>query len=272
MRYSVIVPVYNEEENIDRLIESLLKLEVSNFSYEILIVDNNSTDNTVKKIKKYPVKLLEEKRPGSYAARNKGINHASGEFLCFTDGDCIVDKDWLLNVNSFIINNNTFDLVAGNIIKTVVKKNIYSMYDDICFLNQEELVKYNKAVTANLIVHKRVFKNVGCFDGTKLTGEDVAFVFNATLKGYNLAYAEHAKVYHKSRDTFKAIEEKLYRFTKSKKYGSTIRMLFSLGLFPGIKQITRALKQKQIKTVTYVQLLFFSFIVGLKVTKRVLLK
>ncbi len=74
MKISVIVPVHNEEKYIGECIESLLKQSVP--ADEIIIINNNSTDNTVAIVKKYPVKLLNEKKQGITFARNKGLNIA----------------------------------------------------------------------------------------------------------------------------------------------------------------------------------------------------
>ena len=92
---SVIVPVYNRGEAIGKCIKSLLAQEYPKKKLEIIIVDNNSNDKTKDTIKKYPVKYLLEKEKGSYAARNKGIEHAKGEIIAFTDSDCIADKQWV---------------------------------------------------------------------------------------------------------------------------------------------------------------------------------
>ena len=112
---SVIVPVYNEEDNIGFLIKRLLSLNYPKNRYEIIIVDNNSKDNTPEIIKKYKVIYLNEKKQSSYAARNKGIKKAKGNILAFVDGDCIPDKEWLKNTTKHFIEEKV-DIIAGNII------------------------------------------------------------------------------------------------------------------------------------------------------------
>ena len=94
---SIIVPVYNGERTIGNCIESLLSLKYSHSKYEVIIVDNNSKDATLKIIQKYPVISLIEKRiQSSYATRNTGLKKATGKIIAFTDSDCIADKDWIL--------------------------------------------------------------------------------------------------------------------------------------------------------------------------------
>jgi glycosyltransferase involved in cell wall biosynthesis len=93
---SVVIPVYNGQRTIGRLLISLLDLDYPANRYEIIVVDNRSTDHTCQIVEKYPVTLLhEEEFQSSYAARNRGISHARGEIIAFTDADCIADERWL---------------------------------------------------------------------------------------------------------------------------------------------------------------------------------
>jgi len=95
-RVSIIVPVLNRRESIGLCVESLLALDYP--SYEIIIVDNGSTDKSRDVVSKYPVKLVIETEKGPYYARNDGISIADGEIIAFTDSDCVVDRNWLKNL------------------------------------------------------------------------------------------------------------------------------------------------------------------------------
>lgn len=93
---SIIVPVHNGSRTVETLLTSLLALDYPADRLEILIVDNNSTDDTRERVRQYPVKLLQETAiQSSYAARNRGIEAAKGEILAFTDADCVVERTWL---------------------------------------------------------------------------------------------------------------------------------------------------------------------------------
>lgn len=83
---SVIIPAYNEEKYIEKCIESV-KNQKTNLKYEIIVVNNNSTDNTSKIAKKYKVKLLDEKKQGVGAARRTGTQNAKGEIIIHIDAD-----------------------------------------------------------------------------------------------------------------------------------------------------------------------------------------
>ncbi len=93
---SVIVPFYNSEAYIERCVVALLKQDYPSGCYEIIMVNNNSTDRSAELVGKYPeVRLLSECKQGSYAARNRGVAESRGGILTFTDADCVASPRWL---------------------------------------------------------------------------------------------------------------------------------------------------------------------------------
>ncbi len=96
MKISVIVPVYNAAPYLPRCIDALLAQDIDSTTYEILMVDNGSTDASAAIAGRYPeVRLLREPKQGSYAARNRALRDATGELLAFTDADCAPEPNWL---------------------------------------------------------------------------------------------------------------------------------------------------------------------------------
>ncbi len=93
---SVVVPLYNEERWVDECVPALLAQDYPADRYEILVVDNNSTDQSAARVGRYPrVRLLHEPMQGDYAARNRGIEEAKGEIIAFTDSDTAPRPGWL---------------------------------------------------------------------------------------------------------------------------------------------------------------------------------
>jgi len=93
---SIIIPVCNATHTIGWLLDSIQQLDYPSDRYEVLVIDNNSTDDLESAVAAYPVKLLHEHAvQSSYAARNLGIRQARGEILAFTDADCLVHPHWL---------------------------------------------------------------------------------------------------------------------------------------------------------------------------------
>lgn len=92
MKISIVVPAYNEEEYLEACLKSL-KNQIEK-PYEIIVVNNNSTDKTVEIAKKFDVKIIKEVRQGRTHARNTGFNKATGDIIARTDADTRVARDW----------------------------------------------------------------------------------------------------------------------------------------------------------------------------------
>ena len=209
---SIIVPVYNNQDCIAALIESLLEQDYPKQLLEIIIVDNNSTDATREIIGEYPVKLLEEKQiQSSYAARNRGIENAACEILAFIDSDCVASKGWITQGVKVLTAQNA-DLVGGKVEFTFPgRKTAARMYDAITHIQVEKCIKeQNGAHTANLFVRRALFEKIGMFPERVASGGDLTWTTKATSSGYCLLYASQAVVKHPARD-LKPLLKKRYR-------------------------------------------------------------
>ena len=88
VRISVIVPVHNASAWVEKCINGLLNQDYDAGSFEIILVDNNSSDDSKMRIRRHPrVRLLEETVQSAYAARNRGVRESQGDVLGFTDSD-----------------------------------------------------------------------------------------------------------------------------------------------------------------------------------------
>jgi glycosyltransferase involved in cell wall biosynthesis len=95
-RFSVILPAYNVSAHLGACLDGLTRMKVGPDMMEIIVVDNNSTDDTVAIARSFPgVRLLHEPEQSSYAARNLGVRESSGEYLAFLDPDCRPEPNWL---------------------------------------------------------------------------------------------------------------------------------------------------------------------------------
>ena len=114
LKVSIVIPAYNEGTNILACVNSLKGQDFPKGDYEIIVVDNNSTDNTLELIKKLSVIYTVEYKKGPAAAKNAGISMAKGNIIAFIDGDCIATKNWLKNIVSGF-ENSAVGCVAGGI-------------------------------------------------------------------------------------------------------------------------------------------------------------
>ena len=110
---SVIIPAYNEEKFIKACLNSLLMQNLPKDEYEIVVVDNASTDKTSKIVRNFPVKLAHEKRHSVVFARQKAVELSKGELIVSGDADTLYPPNWLSEIrNEFNNDKNTIALVG----------------------------------------------------------------------------------------------------------------------------------------------------------------
>lgn len=96
---SVIVPVFNTGPYLTRAIDALLGQNLPRDRYELIFVDNGSSDDSLEILHRYPeICVLHEPVQGSYAARNRGLREAQGDIIAFTDSDCFPVPEWLSSI------------------------------------------------------------------------------------------------------------------------------------------------------------------------------
>ncbi len=211
MLISVIVATYNRAHLLQSSIESLLKLETKNiFSFEVIVVDNCSTDHTKtvidelhEKNKRIPIKYYSEKKPGVAYARNKGLKKAKGDWVAFFDDDQIADHAWLTKLVDVALTNN-IDCIGGRI-KLLLPRQDDSL-PQVCrailgSLNfgskSKRLPKKCLPGTGSVLIKRKLFESIGIFDETFTRGAEDADLFRRIEKaGYELWYAPESIAYH----------------------------------------------------------------------------
>ncbi|PJE63548.1 hypothetical protein COU89_02790 [Candidatus Roizmanbacteria bacterium CG10_big_fil_rev_8_21_14_0_10_45_7] len=116
MYISVIIPAYNEEESIARVIDSLLNQ--TRVPDEILIINNNSIDKTKEIALSYQskgVRMINEHEQGLAVARDRGFREAKGDIICRTDADSIIPSNWISAIGLFFANNPQTIALSGPI-------------------------------------------------------------------------------------------------------------------------------------------------------------
>lgn len=137
MRFSIVIPVHNNASDLSACLESVRRQAFDRSCYEVIVVDNNSTDDTRKVAASFGVMVLEEKDfQSSYAARNRGIRAARGEFVAFTDSDCVVDPRWLAEIDAEAAGKPGVGCFAGEILSSPPATLIERFSDDIGLLRQ----------------------------------------------------------------------------------------------------------------------------------------
>ncbi len=224
-RVSVIVPVHNGKGTIEECILSLLSQSYPEDAYEVIVVDNKSTDGTVAIVKKYGrVKLLQEREvQSSYAARNRGVKCARGEILAFTDADCVATREWLREMVAGFTDSQV-GCVAGEVRLDPRRFRLFKEIEEAFPFSQRytlhhPFLPYPK--TANVCYHRDVFRCIGIFDPLFISGGDADLSWRMTLEtDYRMVYRSSAIVYH----TWPSFPEGF--FQKSRKYGMGAAALY----------------------------------------------
>lgn len=248
---TIVVPTKNCERTIDLLMESLSRLRGSNF--EVVVVDN-SVDRTPDIVAKYPfVRLIRVSRSGLNYARNVGIRAAKGSIIAFTDGDCAVTEDWILNIKEAM--KKGYAVVGGSVkLPPEVKANvlmeyaqegfipIFTDYSEEIILTKDnffKLVPFMRPPSGNNLAFKReVLEEVGLFDEEYRGGYDeVDLEWRICERGYRILCTPKIIVYHYHRNTLRALVKQVhgygrghFLFLKKHKKPSFLRMTYALFL------------------------------------------
>lgn len=220
---TVVVPVRNGELTIQPLLESLQRLDYDRKKVEVIVVDGNSTDKTQEIVKKYPVKLIVEKRKGLNIARNTGIRCGNGEIVAFTDSDCVVPSNWIKRIAENF-KDPQVNCVGGS--AKALDNDFISQYADNSivrlmpfFTKREELEKvkpfFRHPAGCNMAFRRKVVEEVGYFDENIQYGfDEVEFADRVCKAGYKMVLDPEVLVWHKHRSTLKEFLKQNFQYGK----------------------------------------------------------
>lgn len=227
---SVIIPVFNDSHKLNKCLQSLNEQTYPKEKMEIIVVDNGSSDDPKSVVGEFDqVILLEEKKVGSYAARNKGIKFSNCSILAFIDSDCVADRRWLENGIEVLRELPQDGLVGGRVdflFLNPKKPNAVEIYDSITSFRQKEYIEIHKfSVTGNLFTTRKVVEKVGLFNSDMKSGGDHEWGNKVHDAGFILRYADDVIVSHPARHRLSDIYKKARRVAggNSQKSGKNVR-------------------------------------------------
>lgn len=113
MFISIIIPTLNSAETVQNTLRTIFSNDFPQDSYEVIVVDNGSSDATETTARSFPVSFLKCSKRGQGPARNLGLRNAKGDIICFTDSDTLIPKNWLGKISGFLQENPAVDGVGG---------------------------------------------------------------------------------------------------------------------------------------------------------------
>src|SRR4051794_39729368 len=171
---SIVVPAFNAEKTIERCVRSLSALQPP--ADELIVVDDASTDRTAELAEAAGARVIRLSRNvGPGLARNEGARAASGEFLAFTDADCVARADWL-SAHLAIAEDQRFCVSTGPYSGAASDELIPQLMDLALRFSQLELPEViESSISSNLFVRRRDFLAVGGFPEYRLPGAESSY-------------------------------------------------------------------------------------------------
>ncbi|MCL1868614.1 MAG: glycosyltransferase family 2 protein [Paludibacter sp.] len=206
-KVSILIPLYNSEKYIAQTIESALNQTWEN--KEVIVVDDGSTDNSLKIAKTYEsdiLKIYRQTNKGVCAARNYALKKATGEYIQYIDHDDIIDLDKIEKQMNYIISHNLSDA-------DVVYSSYVNFYDDVnnilpynsshkdksydkpLELFNDMLIARSIILPASYLMHRNIIEQAGGWNEFLLNNEDGEFYARVMTKAASVHYVPKVKVY-----------------------------------------------------------------------------
>jgi len=233
---SVIIPVWNDSKGLALCLPALERQTYPKDQFEVILVDNASTED-LSRFSKFAVvdKFLTESCPGSYAARNLGIQNARGEILCFLDSDCVPERSWLEAGVKALESDSASGLVGGKVEVLFGESGhptAVELFEKLTAFDMEKYVEeYHFTGAGNLFTWRKVIDKVGMFWDQLKSGGDLEWGQRVWKFGYKQLYEPKALVYHPARNSICALRNRFLRiaggqFTLEKKKNNYSTNLF----------------------------------------------
>lgn len=215
IRVTIVIPAYNATKTIHDGLDAFARQSFPADEVELIIVDDESTDGTPEYIERYVkdwgsahprVRVLRQKHRGPAAARNLGAEAAQGEFLLFTDADCVPHVDWIKEMVAPFHSSN----IAA--VKGAYKTKQRSLVAR--FAQAEFEARYRKLATEEFVdvvfsysagFRREVFRSIGGFDTSfpVADNEDTDLSYRVATAGYKIKFNPAAIIYHQHPATLK---------------------------------------------------------------------
>jgi glycosyltransferase involved in cell wall biosynthesis len=203
---SVVVCSFNGASTVGACLRSMQKLRYPD--YEVVFVDDGSTDNTQEILKSFPwVRNIRQQNMGLSHARNVGMNAARGDVVIYTDSDCEVDEDWLYHLALALLRGGHAGVGGPNLIPDegswVADCVGFSPGGPTHVMIDDRIAEHVPG--CNMAFYKAVLKQVNGFDPQfRKAGDDVDLIWRIQHTGQSIGFAPAAQVWHYRRNTIAA--------------------------------------------------------------------
>lgn len=255
MIVSVIIPTYKDWSRLKLCLDALAKQTYPTDQFEVIVVNNDPEETCPFELPAANMKIISESQPGSYSARNKGIELSISTVLAFTDADCIPKTNWLEEGILSLMQSSTLRFIVTGKIELFYKNPRNLSYAE-CYekhfgfphqrIGEKEI---NALVTANAFIHKVVFTKIGLFEKRLYSGGDFEFSKRALKNNFAIVFCPDSVVRHPARYSIVELINKRRRVFGGKVYQS----VFSKGENKILSLFINLAKQcyKSLKEIIY---------------------
>lgn len=244
-KYSILIPTYNRASVLDITLEMMCKIHSEGIWSEIIIIDNNSNDDTRLVVEKYndklPVKYLFESRQGKNIALNKGICVAQGDILVFVDDDVTPVEEWLTQIDWAINEYPEVNIFGGKILTKWPDNSpswVHYNSNNFPYLFSshdlgDAIAYYSDAPLpggANFWIRRKIMdlheiyfnEKYGPTGEKRVAGSETEFLSRMFNKGEKILYIPKSVVYHRVLKKELAIDKLLRRFRAVGRFNSVL--------------------------------------------------
>ncbi len=222
MKVSVVIPAHNAQQTIGEAVAQSLAQAKGPMEVDVVVVDDGSNDNTAKVAQSAGATVVRQENAGPAAARNRGWESANGQFICFTDSDCIPRAGWIENLLDGFTDQQV-GAVAGS----------YDIANTSSWLARwvhQEIMERHKRMGSfvrafgsyNVAIPRYVLQATGGFDPVyrRASGEDNDLSYRIIKEGWRIAFRPQAKVahYHPERLWQYLMQQYRHGFWRAKLY------------------------------------------------------
>ncbi len=204
------MPAHNAAATLDDCLVALERQTVPRDGYEIIVVDDGSTDETAVVAERHDVCLIRQAHGWTAAARNAGIRAASGEIVCFTDADCAPAPDWLARLQAIFADPA---IAGGKGIYATRQRALPARFVQLEYEDKYDRLRPQETIdfvdTYSAAYRRDVLLANDGFDERFRFVEDQELSFRLAARGYRMVFAPDAVVYHRHADT-------LWRYARKK--------------------------------------------------------
>jgi exopolysaccharide biosynthesis polyprenyl glycosylphosphotransferase len=203
---SVVIPAYNAEKTLPYTLQALHKQTITRDLYEVIVVDDASTDGTSSVAREFGVRYRRQTKEGPAAARNLGVRIARGDVVLFTDADCIPKEDWIEKMIKPLEDPEVAGVMGRYLTR---QKELPARFVQLEFEERFSIIKEYESIdlvpSFAAAFRRSVFEEVGGFDAhyPLANNEDVELSYKIAARGYKMVFVNDAIVYHRHPNKWK---------------------------------------------------------------------